>query len=410
MKANKKYFVTIILIGLLIRLLLMPFFMHVDYRMGGDLIAANRAAALFIQNPNQIKSPYPPLALYILGGFQSIWNGFSQNPFIVPLDERINLLFSPNIFRMLFFSKLLYLLFDIFTMGIIYWFFAEEPEKQRRALTFWIFNPLVLWSGYIHGQYDLLPVFFIVLMFLLIKKDRLVLAMVSLALAASLKNFPFLFLIPFILIVTHNWWKRILLFSVGIIPFFLFLIPVSATYLKNSGDFFTPFFAVGYSVGDGQFIYLFFVFYALICWLLFRMKGRTFTDIWASGLIILLIYFLFSPNDLHYWVWIVPFALFFWVENPQKAKAPFFVIMSCLLILLIPVPFLRFASPVSPGILLHVPSLLEIFNQYLPMTVIINIVHSILLGTNLFVIGIILKDQYLVNPSQLSSSSLSPRL
>jgi hypothetical protein len=117
-----------------------------------------------------------------------------------------------------------------------------------------------------------------------------------------------------------------------------------------------------------------------LLWYLYS-AAHSFEDFWRACWAILLIYFQFSYFDLHYWVWLAPFAVLYLVEYPREAR-PFFVVVGlCLLVLLAPTPLARFLAPISPRLFLRLPSLIEALNPYLPMLFIINVVRSLLAGT-----------------------------
>ena len=381
LRVNK---LTIILtLALLIRLLLMPFTLHVDPVLGGDILAINKAAADFIISPAQSHSPYPPLALVLIGRYQSIWVGASQNPFMLPVGDLPEIISSTDIFKILFYSKLLYLLFDVLAVFLLFRFYHNDPDNQYRTVAFWVFNPLLIWNAYIHGQYDILPIVLLLGSLLLLKERRFKTGMLVLSLAAALKNFAFFFLIPFALIFGRNWKERTLLFIVGITPYLFILFLFPGTYLRSVGTNFEKFFLPGYDLGNGH-VYFFIILYTMLTWFLYQRKAAAFDDAWQSGLIIMLLYYQFSPFDLHYWAWILPFALFFWITHPGKARQTFGMIFLGLLVLSLSTPLARFLAPLNPQFFINLPSPLELINAHLPMFFITNMAHSMVVGLSFY--------------------------
>ena len=66
-----------------LRLLLIPFSLHLDLRFIGDLIAMNHTAKLILFDPaSPFRSPtlYPILAYYTMGFFQVLFASLSSNP------------------------------------------------------------------------------------------------------------------------------------------------------------------------------------------------------------------------------------------------------------------------------------------------------------------------------------------
>jgi hypothetical protein len=378
---RKRFYIITGLIGLLLRLVLMPFSLHVDPRFGGDLLAINWAAFSFIHNPNYGMPPYPPLAMVTIGLIQSLWltSGLPQS-----LSSATQTIFSPAIFHILFSSKTLYLLFDLMTLLLWLRIFADDPHKRRLAWMFWIFNPLVIYDAYVHGQFDLLPVFFLVLSLLFIKEGKPGWAAFWLGIGGCFKYFPLFFLLPLVIIKGKSWREKIILLLLGTIPYVLSMTPFSRQYNTNIGNFPDWFFKAGYDLGFGSQVYFFFMIYAIMLWALYLHQAHTFEDFWRVCFAILLVYYQFSYFDLHYWVWSVPFAILYLVEYPKEARPFYAVIGLFLLVLLAPAPLARFLAPISPRFFLRLPSLMEVLNPYLPMLLILNVVRSLLAGTCFF--------------------------
>lgn len=375
---HARFPVAVVLLGLLVRLLFMPFSMHVDPRFGGDLLAINEEAFSFLHNPQSATTAYPPLAMYTIGLYQYIWH--------LPLsiqsllsEPKINI--TPNIFYILFSTKTLYLLFDLMTLFLWLRFYRDDPSKRRLAGLFWLFNPLVIYDAYIHGQYDLIPIFFVVLSLYFAKEHKPGWAAFSLGIGGCYKDFPLFFLLPLVIISTKSWRERLMLFLLGTLPYILLKLPFLGQYSARYSDFSSWFSITSYDLGPGSQIYVFFIFYAILLWLLYQRNAHTFGDFWRSCFAILLVYYQFSYFDLHYWVWIIPFAAIYFVEHPAEARPFYIVIGLSLLVLLSPAPLARFFAPISPRFFLRLPSLMEALNPYLPMLFIINVVRSLLAGT-----------------------------
>jgi hypothetical protein len=375
---HSHFLIAVFLLGLFIRLLFMPFSMHVDPRFNGDLLAINESAFSFLHNPLSATTVYPPLAMYTIGLNQYIWN--------LPLsiqsllnDPKINI--TPNIFYILFSTKTLYLLFDLMIFFLWLRFYRNDLYKRRLAGLFWLFNPLVIYDAYIHGQYDLIPIFFVVLSLYFLKERKQGWAAFLLGIGGCYKDFPLFFLLPLVIISAKSWRERLVLFLLGILPYILLKLPFLGQYSARFSDFSSWFSLTSYDLGLGSQVYIFFIFYAILLWVLYQSNANTFEAFWRACFAILLVYYQFSYFDLHYWVWIVPFATIYLVEYPREAK-PFYVVIGLLLLpLLAPTPLARFLAPISPRFFLRLPSLMEALNPYLPMLFLTNVVRSLLAGT-----------------------------
>lgn len=371
-----------LLAGLIIRLVLVPFSLHVDPGFTGDIAAMNRHAYLIVFDPTsplRAWPTYPLPAYYTMALFQMLLNPFSPP---IPLEISGHLALTtwvttPSVFRQLFCFKVWYLLFDLGTACLLWCMFRHDRRKVRAILFFWIFNPVIIYNAYLHGQFDVVPIFFTVLALYFAQKGRSNWAILFIVVAAGYKVYPLFFLPPALLILYRSWRERAKLLLLGIVPFLLLLLPHLAEHNLNVSIYGDWFFKVSYDVGLGGRVYVFFAIYAALLWYIEHTKVEGSEALWRVFFITLLIYYPLSYFDLHYWAWIVPFAAIYWVEH----KAPYVVILACLLVLTAPTPLARFLAPISPRFFLRLPSLLEALNPYLPALFLINVARSLVTGT-----------------------------
>jgi hypothetical protein len=359
----------------------MPFTMHTDPQFAGDLIQIAKVA----QSLDVSQFWYPPLLYYIFKVYQGIALGSSSiiQSAINGINNPALLISNPAIFRTLFILKFLYIGFD-FGIAILLWKLFQRPTDQKLALGLWLFNPIVIYVAYVHGQFDMLPLFFIVLAIYLAKNEHLYWAAFLLGIAGCLKNYPLLFLIPFVIVLGKTVGKRIVLLILGTFPYLVLMLPYLHRYSTSFGTFSNWFFKAGYDLGFGAQVYFFLIFYAVLAWYHYYRHAHAFEDFWHACFAILLVYLQFSYFDVHYWVWLIPFAIIYWVEYPSKATPIYLIIGICLLVLTAPTPIARFLAPISPRFFLRLPTLMEALNPYLPMLFITNVVRSLLAGTCFF--------------------------
>lgn len=367
------------------RLGLMPFSMHVDPLFTGDI--ASFPYYVQVWNSPEIKAGgflYPPLFYHTISVYlQQFANLFSKNLWDQPIfgpEAQLNWLISPFVFRNLFLLKAWYLLPDL-GIALVLWRIYHKKPSQTQAVLLWTFNPLVLYTAYFHGQFDLIPVFFVALGILAVWERQPLWAALGIGFGACYKNYPFIFLLPLALILAKDLRSQLKILIVGVLPYIIFFVPAMKNY-TTVGSFLSRHFFVGsLELGSGAQVYFFFAFYAALLWYLYHRQVNAFEGIWRVCLAILLIYYQFSYFDLHYWVWIAPFTIIYWIEHQQEAKPFYLIIGLCLLVLLIPTPLGRFLAPISPHFFLRLPSLLEILSPYLPVMFIVNIVRSLMAGT-----------------------------
>ena len=371
------------LIALVIRLAFLPFTVHVDPDFVSDTIAYNGVAWLLAQ-PGWSPILYPPLTFYTAAAFLFPMLAVSLLPEF-PLGALqggpLAWFSSPYIFRTLTLVRVWYIGFDFLGALFVWRIFRRQPRKARRALALWLFNPIIIFDAYFHGQLDVMPLLFVVLSLYYAQEGKARWAAFLMGIGACYKNYPFFFLLPLVIVLAESWRERLVMLLWGVIPYILLLVPFVGAYATSVEVYPDRFFKVGYDLGLGARVYLFLAFYAAVLWYLYHRKAHTFADLWRACFAILLICFQFGTFDFHYWAWIVPFAIIYWVERPKEAKPFYVVILACLLVLTAPAPLARFLGPISPRFFLRLPSLLEALNPYLPMLFIVNVVRSLLAGT-----------------------------
>lgn len=395
-KEGKLSILLLVLLGFIIRLMLIPFSMHIDLRFIGDIIGMNQHAHLFTFNPTSpfLVSPlYPPLAYFTVAIFQFITSAFSQP---IPIDvfssqTGIAFLNNPFIFRQLFFLKIWYLLFDLGTAYIFWRMFRYDKKKVQLVLLFWLLNPIIIYNAYLHGQFDVVPIFFVVLGIYLAKQEHPAWAAFFIGIAACFKIYPLMFLIPAVLILSQAWRERIKLLLLGIVPYLVFLLPRLDQYIQSTSGFDDWFFRVGYDIGFGGQVYIFFALYAVLIWYIEYKDLQGYEALWRVCFITLLIYYPFSYFDLHYYAWLMPFAAIYLAENSRIIKLYSFAFL-CLLVLLFQTPVASFFAPISPKYFLRMPSLMEMLSPYLPILFIMNVFRSFLVGTLFWLAWLVLRE------------------
>jgi hypothetical protein len=127
-----------------------------------------------------------------------------------------------------------------------------SPTSLRRAALYW-FNPVVLMISTLHGQFDALVIFMIVLAARWWLDRRLVLAALSLGVGVALKGFPLL-LLPAFLIGLATWSQAVafVLLTGSVLVF------ISLPYLVSSGGRIARILLYYNSTADHSYSYVFF--------------------------------------------------------------------------------------------------------------------------------------------------------
>ena len=179
-----------ILIGLLIRLAITFIFLKSS---SDDLTSFLDAGKIILEK----KSIYP--SLY-----------FPFFPYLGALSLLLKNFISP-----LLFLKLIFTFFDLGNLILIY---LLSKKNLNRTLLYAL-NPITIISSNIHGQFDVIPIFFLLLAIYLFNKRKEASSMTAISLAIFTKTWPALFIIP-ILKKLRNKYLFALIFLVPIISIF----------------------------------------------------------------------------------------------------------------------------------------------------------------------------------------------
>jgi hypothetical protein len=254
LKSVPSELILITLIALLIRLLLVPYFstIHDPYFWARGMIFFNNG-----YDPYTLHiSVYPPfIYLFYSPLFRFVsWVGFYFQYFTFVPELGASIV-TPGF---LFIWKMPLLVFDFFTAFIIYALIKHRSGGGLAILAFtvWLLNPLNLSITYMHGAWDLVVGFLILLgIFTLYKKDYFV-AGLCFGLGAIVKLAPVYLVLPFLLILVLQGTKNqpifflikqnlmaILKFIAGLLLTFLLFIPLILSYIELSS--FLPFNSTG---------------------------------------------------------------------------------------------------------------------------------------------------------------------
>jgi hypothetical protein len=205
-----------LLIGLLLRAVAMPIAYH------GDLYSVYWRAHLLachgtLPEHNQL------LSHIIHAGFLSVyrlfWPGLDKvwiHPFSYG-DSAVPFLSTPGFHFLLVLLKLPYLLFDIGCVVALAGLVAGRV-REKAAVAFWAVNPVLLFSVYLYGRYETIPLFFVLWSLLLAQRDRPGWAVLLLAVSVATRLYTLLLLPFYLLLLADGWRARLRLFGIVLIP------------------------------------------------------------------------------------------------------------------------------------------------------------------------------------------------
>lgn len=334
----KSLFTTkVFLLGLLIRLLVMPFTGHWDIR-GINFavhnlpfkgitnvyeVAANGPVEYFVNvNFGRDYFIYPPLNYWTLGTVQWLLKPLYGSGFVTWLEGYGNDLLAvvshPQVWRYLFLMKIPYLIFDIAMVILLMKFFTKQSDRQR-VQKYWWLNPIVIFLPYVWGQFDIIPAFFMTWGIYLGVRSKPYHAALLFGVAASYKNYP-LMLLPLLAVVLGNNLKSMLkLFFTGLAPFILTTLPYwgheffQKTVLfswqsQKMLDFLWP-------ISSSEGVYPFVIGYGLLLlWTLYHHSHQP--KVLMAPLVTILMWYYATTNFHQQWfMWVLPMLTLYAVRD-----------------------------------------------------------------------------------------------
>lgn len=334
----KNKLIVLIIIGLLLRILLALTTFHPDIRafqFGGQLVAEGHIFDLYdyiatlpqeseiVRIFNTDLFIYPPAIYWVHGIFNFI---FSQvlglkviNEFLI---ENRNSFLNPNFPLHLFLLKFPYLVFDLIA-GVFLVKLMSTARQKILAATLWIFNPVNLYATYMMGQFDLVATTFTIVSLYYLAKRRIYMSSLFMGIGIAFKIYPLFLLIPLTL-VARKWRQRILIGLIGLIPYTLSLIPyINSKGYKSSalvaGQTLKSLYAqIPVSGGESIYLFLFTLGFVYLYIYYFRLPSR----FWQQGLIVLLIFYIFTHFHPQWFIWVTPFLIIDLIRSNFKTTLP----------------------------------------------------------------------------------------
>lgn len=395
-----------LILGLILRLLLMPFTLHPDllgHSFSAHFLVGEGKWNLYETLANLPPTHplvrdfgvadifiYPPLAYYTLGFFRILVKPFSDPTFIPWLMDNLDQIhFYPGLSREIFLFKLPYLFVDIATAFLLSAVFTDV-RKRKWAFILWLFNPLTLYATFMIGQLDILPVFFTVLSVLLAAKDKPGWSLFSLGLGGSYKMYPLLFIPVMVFILRTNFWSRFRLMFIGFLPFILLVFPYLSSKAFRAMVLFAPksqkMLFMGWPVSGAEVVFPFIILLSLLYFFAYYQPRKYASDryLLAGTLMI------FSVTHYHpqWFLWATPFLILELVENNFRHGFLVLVLLaSWLVITLFFEPSLSYGlfNPVWPE-LEKAKGLAEIVGKYFDIYLIKSLVRSVFAGAAIFLV------------------------
>jgi len=337
---DKKLFkkiLTIILIGILIRLAFMPFTAHNDF-----LSEHIRVEYIIYQKqPFAITGQY--LSHYIDAAFSLASSalipehdqlfklpGVKGSESTAGMSDFFDFLRTGNAFRVIFLLKFPYLLADLFCVFILLRLVGKKNAFWATA--FWMFNPLSIYTIYMFGRFEVYAVAFLLLAFLFSMKEKPLLASFMLGLAIASRSYMLMFIPLFCLLISTKRRTAVLSFIISISPivvysafanflgsgpFFYKSVPTSnAVQALIEGGFLGLVLVPQIKIGSFNLFIIPAIVLLIYIFALIR-KERGYEVIIKYSSLIILTYFAFANFSIHWFYWLSPFFVILFAKNKE---------------------------------------------------------------------------------------------
>ncbi|MEA2016433.1 MAG: hypothetical protein U9O59_07010 [Actinomycetota bacterium] len=394
-----KYF----LAGLLIRLILLPFFYQRDLlstyqRAAETVFAGNMGADIQQMLTNIIHSAY----LFIIKSIVPAINELA--PILLEKDTWISWLSfnsSYNVFTALALFKIPYLIFDIVCMFLIMRLsFDGEPGNKLRVFKLWAFNPIVIFVLYIFARHDIIGILATLVALLLAKKDRKYWAIAVLSFGIALRFFPIMILPILILYLARTKKDYVLLSAIGVSGLAVmeltshFYFGRSVIFSLLNTQHFDYILSSKLELIIHDRIFIFVVAYILIILSFIHIRKKSFDLLLNYGAIIYLAYVSLCYFHPQYMLWVVPFLVIIFVRRKSLLYYHWiqFALLMVILIYWGDLVTKFVFAPIDHKFFVYLTSIIPFIERFYNAAKFVNIFRSIFTGVSLWMIYLIYQD------------------
>lgn len=393
------------LLGLLIRVLFMPFMTHSDlivYNWMAHFILSDRAYDIvgFLQTAAPTMLITTPLILYFQAFFLLIFT-----PVMPAVFAAMGTTFSmgvflsdPHVQRALFLLKVPYLLLDLGVALLLLRLF-QNRDHGTYAWKFWMVNPVVIFAVYMFSSYDVMVAFLIVLSLYYMKVHWRKNSMIALGLGAAAKLFPLLLAPFFVLYGSRPRWKQLGYAVLFCVPLFLVFVPniiggtVSAIPGLFKGNPEGYLFGMRFALGRFDGIFVVVAAYAVVGLSYYFRKEKDWESLWRYSFVVVMMYYATSLFHPQYFVWVMPLTTLAVVTDRRLLTLHIMQIV-CFVVYTFnwerPLAF-SLLKPLSPAFS-SLPSPSEVIARFAPPGEIITVFRSLFTGISLYMMYLVLRQ------------------
>lgn len=339
----RSYLTRLLIVGLLLRLLLMPFAMHTDFL--SEHWRAEMVAFGGVTYPTRIellghyldalvlriiRPLIPHHAYYFWPPQEALQGGFPSTD----IAGYNRLASYPRVNRVLFLTKLPYLLFDVISAFLLMHLY-HDAKKSARAFKFWMLNPALIFTVYVWGRYEVYALALVLLSMLFLRRGRWIEGALTLGVSVLFRASVLLIIPAYVMAIPKQWSRRALAGAAALFPYvglFFFMenvLGLSQAFVAGNNPLFFSMLLNPY--GELQ-VFPFLMGYVVIMLALDSSlwKSSNFRRYAVAALVIYSLMFTFSSHGPAYYVWIMPFLVWITGEDPHFGRLLLWQTMSWL--------------------------------------------------------------------------------
>lgn len=336
-------FFRLVLIAIIIRVAVMPFFGHVDVLSEARRIYFWDQASIYFDDISRNATSlfqllfFKVFSIFLDNKEMLFAHADMRNSTAHPV-EYFEFVSQPTIFRALFVIKLPFLVADLITAWAIY-VYCDRSAGARNAVLFWLFNPICIYAFYIFGRFESIPIMFCMLSLLALKKNKLLLAATMLGLSINSREL-FIFLGPLFvaLVCSPSCRDNSVITRVAAVAIVAFATAVSVQLISLTGGGADAFGREVVSIAsEGRVDYLFqfivgsFLVFPMVYFCILLYGWNSQTELHHKALLlygfVLMAFFCLSSHTAYYTSWMMIFPCIFLSYHQQYLKP---MILLCL--------------------------------------------------------------------------------
>lgn len=330
-----KAILNILILGVLLRLLVMPFLFHPDIKVYNFQSSFLQKGVLNIYEylskekerlPLKEEFVYFPLTYYLVGGYQWVISPLLGSNFHNWLSNASSGEVYP-VFRYLFFLKVPILIFDLLCGFVLANLF--EQSKRRLAFSLWLLNPFLIWILYVFSNVDIYPVFFILLSILMLKKEKYLSSGLFLGIGAAFKAFPLL-LLPVLFFYPKSLKNKLKVLMASLGFFVLILAPfLSSESFRQStitSGLTTRLLILNINMGFGESILVGIGVLMAVFGTLYFKERIILSEVMDFTLVVFLLTLSFIHFHIQWLLWVIPGLVYLSVKNQKLGNFGWFIL------------------------------------------------------------------------------------